>query len=160
MDPRIVSIEEKILIGKSLKMSFANNLTASLWRSFMPFLKEIRNRKTNDLISLQIYDDKQFVEFNPNREFVKWALAEVSDLDYIPDGMNAFHLKGGKYAVFIHKGNNTDTSPFQYIFASWLPQSQYELDSRPHFEVLGEKYKNGSPDSEEELWIPIKLKSH
>jgi hypothetical protein len=25
--------------------------------------------------------------------------------------------------------------------------------------ILGEKYKNESPDSEEELWIPIKLKS-
>jgi PhnB protein len=31
------------------------------------------------------------------------------------------------------------------------------MDAR--IEILGEKYKNESPDSEEELWIPIKLKS-
>ena len=34
----------------------------------------------------------------------------------------------------------------------------YTLDDRPHFEILGEKYKNQDPDSEEELWIPIKPK--
>jgi AraC family transcriptional regulator len=32
------------------------------------------------------------------------------------------------------------------------------LDNRPHFEILGEKYKQGSPDSEEEIWIPVKEK--
>jgi AraC family transcriptional regulator len=29
------------------------------------------------------------------------------------------------------------------------------LDDRPHFEVLGEKYKNNDPTSEKEIWIPI-----
>jgi hypothetical protein len=28
----------------------------------------------------------------------------------------------------------------------------------PHFEVLGDKYKNNDPSSEEEVWIPIKPK--
>lgn len=41
---------------------------------------------------------------------------------------------------------------------TWLPASDYNLDNRPHFEVLGEKYKNNDPTSEEEIWIPIKLK--
>jgi AraC family transcriptional regulator len=26
-------------------------------------------------------------------------------------------------------------------------------DDRPHFEILGDKYKNDHPDSEEEIWI-------
>jgi AraC family transcriptional regulator len=42
-----------------------------------------------------------------------------------------------------------------YIFNTWLPKSGYQLDRRPHFEILGEKYKNNNPDSEEEIWIPI-----
>ncbi len=41
---------------------------------------------------------------------------------------------------------------------SCLPNSEYELENRPHFEVLGEKYKNNDPNSEEEIWIPIKKK--
>jgi AraC family transcriptional regulator len=30
------------------------------------------------------------------------------------------------------------------------------LDNKPHFEIMGDQYKNEDPDSEEELWIPIK----
>lgn len=50
----------------------------------------------------------------------------------------------------------TDTAVFRNIFGVWLPASGYTLDRRPHFEVLGEKYKNADPNSEEEIWIPIK----
>jgi AraC family transcriptional regulator len=35
-----------------------------------------------------------------------------------------------------------------------LPGSEYFLDNRPHFEVLGDKYKNNDPTSEEEIWKP------
>ena len=37
------------------------------------------------------------------------------------------------------------------------PKSKYELDKRPHFALMGEEYKNEDPDSEEELWFPIKI---
>ena len=47
---------------------------------------------------------------------------------------------------------------FQYIFGTWLPTSIYTIDNLPHFEILGKKYKNNDPTSEEEIWIPIKLK--
>ena len=73
--------------------------------------------------------------------------------------MQTLILEEGTYAVFDYKGSGNDNRIFEYIFGTWLPQSEYELDKRPHFEVLGEKYKNNDPDSEEEIWIPIKLKS-
>ena len=63
-----------------------------------------------------------------------------------------------KKLIFDYKGSSTDTSIFQYIFRTWLPSSSYQLDDRPHFEVLGAKYKNNDPESEEEIWIPIKPK--
>ena len=72
--------------------------------------------------------------------------------------MEAFILTGGLYAVFDYKGLNTDHSIYQYIFGTWLPNSDYVLDNRPHFEILGDKYKNNDPTSEEEIWIPIKPK--
>jgi AraC family transcriptional regulator len=45
---------------------------------------------------------------------------------------------------------------FTYIFTRWLPASGYQLDNRPHFEILGDKYKNNDPESEEEIWIPVR----
>lgn len=142
-----------------MTMSLANNKTGELWRSFMPRRKEIQNSLTSDLISMQVYDRP--VELgNFNQEFEKWAAIEVADFDILPDGMESFVLPGGLYAVFHYKGSSTDTTIFQYIFGTWLPHSQYVLDTRPHFEILGEKYKNMDPHSEEDIWTPIKLKDH
>jgi AraC family transcriptional regulator len=156
MQPQFVSIESKKLLGICLEMSLAENRTGELWRSFMPRLKEIETRVGNNLYSLQVYDEDYFQRFDPRREFEKWALVEVKNFSVIPDEMEPFELPGGLYAVFQHKGMGTEI--FQYIFSEWLPKSDYFLDNRPHFEILGEKYKQGSPDSEEEIWIPVKSK--
>ena len=139
-------------------MSIANNRTFELWKSFMPLRAEIKNRITTDLISLQVYNPTlSFNDFDLNTEFEKWAVAEVSDFEPVPEGMETFLLTGGQYAVFIYKGAPADFGgTFNYIFKTWLPASEFELDNRPHFEVLGSKYKNNSPDSEEEVWIPVR----
>jgi AraC family transcriptional regulator len=158
MQARIETLNEKKFVGKRLRMSFADNRTGELWRAFMPKRKEIHNNLTNDLFSLQIYDTSYFENFDPTKEFEKWALVEVGSFDNIPGEMEPFVLTGGLYAVFIHQGSSNDNSTFQYIFSTWLPNSDYLLDNRPHFEILGDKYKNADPNSVEEIWIPIKLK--
>ena len=139
-------------------MSLVENRTAELWKSFMSQRNEIKNALSLDLISMQVYAPSHFIEFNPSNEFEKWACTEVSNFDILPAGMQTFTLEGGMYAVFEYKGSSADPSIFQYIYGVWLPKSMYELDNRPHFEVLGAKYKNNDPNSEEEIWIPIKAK--
>ena len=155
MEPKIEIVPEKKLIGNHLTMSLANNKTGELWRRFMPRRKEIRNALNSDLISMQVY--QQPVVFGYlHQEFEKWAVVEVADFGTIPEGMETFTLPGGLYAVFHYKGSSTDARIFAHIFGTWLPNSAYMVDHRPHFEVLGSKYKNNDPDSEEEIWIPIK----
>lgn len=159
MQPRIETISSKVLIGKKLTMSFANNRTFILWNSFMPRRKEIRNKIGTELYSLQIYSPLFFDNFDYTKEFEKWAAVEVTDFEFIPNDMVSFTLPGGLYAVFLYKGEASKaTETFQFILGSWLPSSQFELDDRPHFEILGEKYKHDDPNSEEEIWIPIKVK--
>ena len=82
----------------------------------------------------------------------------MADFDQIPEGMDRFTLEAGQYAVFSYKGSSAGNSVFQYIFTTWLPNSDYLLDDRPHFDVLEEKTKLNDPNSEEELWIPVKGK--
>ena len=154
--PSIVVLSPKKLLGKHLIMSMAEDKTSQLWASFMPHRKQIQHQVGKDLYSLQVFPEGYFNAFNPMTSFEKWALVEVEQHDAIPENMETFWLPGGQYAVFNHKG--MDTSIFQYIYSTWLPASGYALDDRPHFEVLGEKYKQGSQDSEEEIWIPISLK--
>lgn len=156
MNPRIETLKPKKLIGLRATMSLTNNLTGQLWGGFGPRIKEITNRVTEDKISLQVYPNDYYQNFNPSNEFEKWVCIEVSDFNSIPERLDRFDLAGGRYAVFDYKGPSSDPSIFQYIFSEWIPNSNYEVDDRPHFEVLGEKYINNSPDSEEEIWIPIR----
>jgi len=156
MKPRIEISNEKKLVGNRLTMSFADNKVGELWKNFMPSRKGITNNLTNDLVSMVVYKPKHFADFKLTNEFVRWATVEVSDFDNVPNEMETFVLPSGLYAVFDYKGSNTNNSIFQYILGTWLPGSDYVLDNRPHFEVLGDKYKNNDPTSEEEIWIPIK----
>ena len=159
MQPRIENIPPKKLIGKRLKMTFANNRTFELFRSFMPERKTITNSVSNDVFCVQLNQNFHgFDDFKPDMEFEKWAAMEVSDFSNIPAGMEPYTLSGGVYAVFHYVGSSGDTRIFEYIFKTWLPGSGYELDQREHFEILGDRYKNNDPASEEEIWIPVKLK--
>lgn len=158
MTPRIENIPDKKLIGIRLTMSLVNNRTGELWQIFMPKRSSIINHINKDLISMQVYKPNYFTDFKPTNQFEKWATVEVSDFESVPTNMEAFLLAGGLYAVFDYKGLSNNPAIFQYIFGTWLPGSDYVLDERPHFEVLGDKYKNNDPNSEEEIWIPIQPK--
>lgn len=157
--PKIVTVSKKKLIGTIISMSLSENKTFDLFSNFMPRRKEIINKISNDVFDMRVYSPNYFDDFSPVSTFTKWALMEVSDFENVPVGMKPFILERGLYAVFHYKGLGTDSNIFRYIFESWLPNSNYILDHRPHFEVMGEKYKNNDPNSEEDIYIPLKLKS-
>ncbi|MBC8754591.1 GyrI-like domain-containing protein [Kordia sp. YSTF-M3] len=156
--PTIKMLPQKKLIGKSTRMSLIENSTPLLWRSFMQNRKTVKNSIGTDLYSIQVYDDTSyFKNFNPQTEFTKFAMTEVTDFDVIPDEMETLTIASGLYAVFIYKGLPQGFPALaNYIFAEWLPNSDYELDNRPHFEVLPESYNPMDENSQEEVWIPIK----
>ncbi len=159
MIPRIETINEKKLVGKRMTMCYADYRIGELWGSFMPRRKEITNTLTNDLISLVVYAPNHFIDFKPTNQFERWATVEVENFNNVPDELETYNLSSGLYAVFNYKGMSSGAAAFfQYIYSEWVPNSEYILDDRAHFEVLGEKYKNKDPSSEEEIWIPIKAK--
>ena len=125
----------------------------------MPQRNTIHNVVGEDLYSLEVYDRNFFSPFRPDKEFEKWAAVEVSEFESIPDGLERLTVPTGLYAVFIYKGAATEAeSMYNFIFREWLPLSNYVLDYRPHFAVMGEKYKKDSAESEEEIWIPVQPK--
>jgi AraC family transcriptional regulator len=161
MKPRIEDFKETKLIGKKLKMSFANDKTFELWRSFSPNRKEIQNQVNTNSFSVVIYPRSNFFEqFDISEQFEKWAAVEVEKFDAVPNEMEKLIIPNGKYAVFEYKGKPSEAQPtFIYIYSTWLPNSEYEMDSRPYFALMGEKYTGENPDSQEVFWIPIRLKS-
>lgn len=157
MHLRLETLTEKKLVGKRIKMSFAGNKTFELWRAFMPRRREIENAVGAELYSVEIYDPGFHSPFDPQREFEKWAAVEVADFTRVPDRMESLTIPEGLYAVFLHRGPAREGErTYRYIFENWLPGSGFSLDDRPHFAVMGEKYKPDAADSEEEIWIPVK----
>ncbi len=159
--PRIETIAQKNLVGDHLTMCLSANKTFQLWQRFMPRRNNIAHAASSDLFSLQIYSPPFSIHtFTMETLFEKWAAREVSQIEGIPEGMDTMLLPSGLYAVFPYKGTPAHFEPFfRYMFQTWMPSSGYEVDDRPHFEILGEKYKLNDPDSEEEIWVPIRLKN-
>lgn len=161
MHPRIIYIQPKKLIGKRVRMSIVKDRTVELWQSFMPAKSEISNTINKLFYSVQVFDsEKYFDQFLPEAEFEKWAAVEVSDYNDIPGEMEALYIPDGLYAIFDYKGPANEAMPFfQYIFGTWLPSSDFTVDNRPHIALMGEKYRGNDPDSEEEIWVPVKKRS-
>ncbi|WP_452222992.1 GyrI-like domain-containing protein [Lacinutrix chionoecetis] len=157
--PEIVTINNKKLVGHAIEMSLTENKTFQLFSGFMPIRKNIQNTIGNDIYEVLIYDHEYLKQFNPNNTFIKWVAVEVENYETLPDNIKTLELESGLYAVFNYKGLPQDFGKLmQYIYTDYLPKSIYKLDNRPHFNVLGEKTKRNSPDSEETVWIPIQPK--
>lgn len=160
MIPRIQTLPSTLLVGKKSVTSYAKNNTFELWQSFSPRKKEINHSINNDSYAVEIYPTTTFFQdFDPAQEFEKWAAIAVSKVDKAPEGMETLIVPRGLYAVFSYKGKPSEViGAFRYIYGEWLPNSGYEMDNRPYFALMGDKYKGEHPESEEEFWIPIKKK--
>lgn len=155
MIPEIKIFPATKFIGKNLSYTYDNYRAFELWSSFMPRRKEVRNAVGMELYNIQINPAK--FDFNPKTPFVKWAAIAVENVNFVPEGMETVEIQEGLYAVFNYKGDQNSASAFfNAIYTEWLPNSKFDLDNRPQFEILGEKYKKDAPNSEEEIWIPIK----
>lgn len=157
--PKIITLKSKKLIGQTIEMSLTNNKNLELFSGFMPQVKNIENTLSKDVFEVMLYTENYFIQFNPTAIFTKWAAVEVSSNSTTPEGMNTLNIDSGLYAVFNYKGLPQDFGTLmRYILTDWLPNSIYQLDNRPHFNILGKKYIKDSPNSEEEVYIPLKIK--
>ena len=153
MNPKIIKISETKIIGLKSTMHHGEyGKIVALWKRFMRNAKAIKNRVNKDFIAMQSYPDFN----NLKASYDIWASVEVKDTNAIANGMETFTIPKGDYAVFLHKGLDA-AATYQQIMTEWLPNSGYKIDDRPHFQVMGEMYKNGSPDSEEDFYVPIQL---
>lgn len=155
MNPQIKFFPTTKIIGKNLSFSYSDYRTFELWSSFMLRHIEVQNAIGTDLYNIQI--NPIGFSFGRNEPFMKWAAVPVSNFDFVPKGMETLEIQEGLYTIFQHKGYQSNAPAFfNAIYTEWLPASNYELDNRPQFEILGAKYKTNDPNSEEQIWIPIR----
>ncbi len=156
-EPKILETGVKILVGMRITTTLLEGRESELWRSFRSRASEIPERNGTDFFSVKVYGaDYSFSRFDLNAKFDKWAAVEVASLAEVNEDFDQLVIPVGRYAVFIHHGTPAMAAiTFGHIFESWLPNSDFEVDHRPHFEVLGEKWSPFDPEAEEEVWVPV-----
>lgn len=102
MEYKVIKVQPKKLVGKSLSMSFFEDMTAQLWGSFAPQMAAIPDRVGGEKISLQFYSD-DFMS-NPTNPFIKWATVEVSDFKNTPETIQQLEIQAVYMPYFITKG--------------------------------------------------------
>lgn len=161
MEPRIVEVAERKLVGMKTRTRLIDNQIPKLWQTFMPQRFAIKNSLLTGFFAVHERDAAvTFKNFTPATEYTSWATIEVSSHEQIPEGMEARTLSGGLYAIFIHKGPAQNfKATMDFIYGQWLPNSLYEMDNRDQFEIMAEDYLGPQhPEAKEEVWVPIRLK--
>lgn len=158
---KIEKIEAFELAGMKAVLRAAQPDPSSLWKRFMPQLKHLEpHRENDDLYALQQYPSPlKSLEFEPESRFECWAGTRIkSGSAPLPEGIKRLQVKGGLYAIFIHRGPASAFShTLQAIYDQWLPGSGYKIDQRAHFQVMGPGYAGPNhPEAEEEIWIPVR----
>ncbi len=154
MDAKIVTLDEKKIVGMKITTTAKTNQIPHLWTEFNPRCGEIKS------IARVAYGICPFVakaDFSEESPFEYIAGLEVENFDEIPKGMVTYVIPAAKYAVFTHVGT-LDTLNHTYfkIHTEWFPESEYEVDYKPEFELYDERFKFGEADSELDVYIPIK----
>ena len=129
--------------------------TDTLWSAFRGQVGEIKNRVGCN--SFGIYEEYQ--EEGDSVGFSYICAVEVSDLNSVPEGMTARVIPESMYAVFKHDGDASSLpKTLKYIWASWLPKSNYDYVEKPDFELYTPTRKNDLSEKALFLYIPVSEK--
>jgi AraC family transcriptional regulator len=151
-DDMQIKIVERTLftvIGLKYRGRNENNEIPQLWQALGPRTGEIENMVDHTAA----YGISANVDME-TREFDYIAGFEASSAEVVPEGMVAFEVPGGKYAVFattLPKIGET----FDQAYHTWLPEAGHQPTGGPEFELYDERFDPQDPDSEFDLYIPI-----
>ncbi len=147
-------LEESSFIGFSTETSLVQDRTALVFKQLMIWRKGSVKYRNQPAYDIKIYPQGYFTAFNPSRPFEKWAALKQVDQSIIGD-LQPYTLEGGSYLCFTSEGR-VSAQFFQELYSSWLPQSRYELDSRPHFDKIWPEPAQRGRVLKEEIYIPVK----
>jgi AraC family transcriptional regulator len=150
MEIKIVERGTVTVVGPKYHGKNENNEIPQMWQAFHPRVSEIKNMVTDRLAyGISASMDMETGEFDYIAGF------EVSSSKEVPEGMVAFEVPGGRYAVFATTLPKIGEA-FQSAFHTWLPQAGHQPSGGPEFELYDEQFDPHDPNSTFDLYIPVK----
>lgn len=157
MEYKIVERDEIKLVGFTKRIVMPDNVIPKMWEEFNKRYVEVK-----DVINSGCYGVADNMDSEINN-FDETVACEVSSFKEIPEGMITKIIPKQKYLVFTHKGilfTETGESKlektYEYIYGKLLPTLEFEVDKEFNFELYDERYKGNSPESEFDIYVPIK----
>lgn len=115
-----------------------------------------RSLMTNDTLLIGIGHDSPEITVEDK---IRFDACVTCSAGVKPEGeVGVQTIKGGRYAVFLHKGPYEELSEtYRNIFADWLAASGFNLRDHPHFEVyLNRDPRRTKPENlRTEMWVPV-----
>jgi len=146
---QLVGIKTEFYSIDSEKNNFADKLPL-LWSEFIPRIDDIKDR-VPDMAYGIIQQTKQKTDL-----LEYYAVVEVTQTNTLPTGMVSLEIPKSKYAKFTHKGNVANiNNTVNYIYSSWLLQSNKWHTYAPDIEIYGSEYIPDSDESVIHYAIPI-----
>lgn len=129
-----------------------------LWDRFIGRAARIPNRIGDAMFGV-IYGRPETERTHPH-ELQYIAAVPVSATDEVPEGMVAWIVPAGTFAVFIHRGPiRTIGETVSAIYRDWLPQSAYQHAETADIELYDHRFCPDGADSEMEYWISVTPKA-
>ncbi|MFK5951161.1 MAG: GyrI-like domain-containing protein [Methylococcales bacterium] len=157
LNPEIYTQKKMQLVGMRTEFysvdSEKNNIAEKLpllWGEFLPRMAEIKDRASDVAYGViqQTKEKTDLLEY--------YAVVEVTQAIKPPVGMISLEMPKSKYAKFSHKGNVINiNNTVNYIYSSWLLQSNKRHTYGPDIEIYGDEYIPDSDDSVIYYAIPI-----
>jgi AraC family transcriptional regulator len=139
---QLVGMKTEFYSVDSEKNNIADRLPL-LWSKFLPQMADIKDRIPDVAYGIiqQTKEKTDLLEY--------YAVVEVTQTNKLPVGMVSLEIPKSKYAKFVHKGNVTNiNNTVNYIYSSWLLQSNKRHTYAPDIEIYGSEY---IPDSDESI---------
>lgn len=157
--PEIVNVPSKKIMGIRFEISIADNKSIEQWGIFNKQLKSMKNIPThsNRYGFFEISNNCEIKNFTEDSLTTEFIGMEVDGTSIVPKNMLIKKFSGGKYAKFIHTGTvNTLCMTYRYIWGTWLPNSNEQLDMRDDFECYTERFLGAKNDNSQiDIYFPI-----
>jgi AraC family transcriptional regulator len=148
---RYVGLRTRFFGVESEKNNMAEKLPA-LWQAFLPRMEELRDRKRAAAYGLLHQCDARSGEL----EYVS-AVEIEKPLHRLPDDMVCVEIPEQRYAKFTHRGDVGNINhTVNYIYSTWLLNSDLEHTYGVDIEEYGERYQPTSSESEIHYLVPVR----
>lgn len=159
--PKIVELSDFFVAGLRGETTLRDNKLAELWKRFNTIAATVPNPAPNARgigVCESCTNGNSLYSMSDDVPFTEVAGIEVTTLDGLAAPFVGKKVKGGRFAVFTHRGSIARLpQTFEYIWGTWFLATNEELDAREDFELYDERFLGKNhPDSEMDIYIPIK----